>query len=265
MNSKNIPSLFIQSKGEKSTKVALLLTRAKKRNIIRITGGCGNMEKEFHQDMDELYKSLLGFEGAILFGGTRMIDKNNPDKIIPGITEVPPRLREQCPNAVILGVIPKTTDIELSESGLIVSNKVGSDFLTIAHPNQDSCLIVQESVDKLATWETEFEECMNITHELREYVGWNSLLISYNGGTVTEKEILATAERGWPALLIKGSGRKTDQYANDEKFLQSYPNVQVTAKDWVSIKKNLYHLGFVDDVADAMEHSLKLTSGGKNE
>ena len=38
-----IPSLYMQNKGEKSVKIALRLTSAPSRVVVRITGGCGNM------------------------------------------------------------------------------------------------------------------------------------------------------------------------------------------------------------------------------
>lgn len=239
-----IPSLYVQNKGENSLKVALRLTKAKSRYVVRFTGGCGYMS---HDDAEGLYDLFLqafaGFEGGILFGGTRMIKKDNYSEIVPGITEIPPLIRRQCPDSVILGVIPKTQDLQITESGLIVSEEEGKNFVTIVHPEQDICLVVQNSVDNTVPWEAEYQSCLQIIEQLRLFAEWESLLVSYNGGGVTEKEILATATRGWPILLINSSGRVSERLANDKEFLNQYPHVHVAEKDSRSIRNALFSLG----------------------
>ncbi len=242
--SSNIPSLYIQNEGEESTKIVLQLTRAEQKFVIRITGGCGYMSPDDAKGLYNLFaEAFNGFKGAMLFGGTRMIKKDNTSSIVPGITEIPP-LIEKKEDVVILGVVPKTSDLELSvKYGLVVSVDNKQQYITVVHPDQDMCLIVQSSVDKTSCWETEFEECIRITSNLRDFADWKSLLISYNGGKVTEKEILKTAKLGWPVLLIKGSGRKTDEYANNQEFLNAYPNVVVAQKEVSSIRKQLIKAG----------------------
>lgn len=239
-----IPSLYIQNKREESLNVALKLTKAKSRYVIRVTGGCGYMSEDQADGLYDLYvRSLIGYKGAILFGGTRMVNRKNLETVVPGITEIPPLIRKHCPDSVILGIIPKSGDLQLSmEYGLVVSDDNEEDYITIIHPNQDICVVVQQSVDEGVSWEAEFEECIHITSNLREYANWKSLLISYNGGGVTEKEILKTAKLGWPILLIKGSGKKTDEYANDKEFLMKYPNVHVVNKNPADMRQKLFHL-----------------------
>jgi hypothetical protein len=243
---KFVPSLFIQNKGEFSTKVALSLTQVERKKIIRFTGGCGYMSEKDSNGLYNLFiEALTGFKGAVLFGGTRMLKKNNKKSIVPGITEIPPLLRKNNPDLIILGVIPKTKDLVLDECGLIVSNESENDYLTIVNPDQDLCLVVQESVDKYATWETEFEECIDITSNLRNFANWDSLLISYNGGSVTEKEIITTVKLEWPVLLIKGSGRATDKIA-ENNFIKKYPNVYLAEKDSDSIRNCLIDLDILE-------------------
>lgn len=246
-----IPLLFIQNKGEDvSTKIALSLTRAREKTVIRLTGGCGNMSA---QDANGLYQMFLDafdsefggaylFGGAFLFGGTQMRLRSDTSTILPGITEIIPLLKEQCPESVSLGIVPKTSDLIISENlGLIVSDD-SPDFITIIHPNQDNCLLVQQSVDEGVDWDAEYLMCIKIIRHLVDYAGWRNLLISYNGGTVTEKEILAWARSGWPVLLIKDSGRKSGEYATNQEFLNLYPNVHVALKDSISIKEKLKEL-----------------------
>jgi len=243
---KSVPSLFVQNKGEFSTKLALSLTRSEKKKIIRLTGGCGHMSKEDSEGLYDLFtEAFSGFKGVILFGGTRMLKKSDKKTIVPGITEVPPILRECNSGLITLGVIPKTNDLVLNECGLIVSDEKENDYLTVINPNQDLCLVVQESVDKNASWETEFEECIDITSNLRNFANWDSLLVSYNGGAITEKEVLATIKLGWPVLLISGSGRMTDKLL-DNDFVKKHPNVYVAKKDAESIRNCLSDLDFLE-------------------
>ena len=239
-----IPSLYVKSKQEDSTKVALRLTKAKSPFVIRLTGGCGYMSDKDAEDLYDLFaESLEGFNGAILFGGTRMVKKNNHQEIVPGITEIVPIIRKNSLQIVTLGVVPKTNDLQISmELGMIVSNEPDSDYITIIHPDQDTCLVIQLSCDCEVPWDAEYEECLRIISSLRDYAGWNSLLIAYNGGGTTEKEILATAKKNWPVLLIKESGRVSGKLANDKDFLKQYPSVYVADKDADSIRAALYKI-----------------------
>lgn len=239
------PSLYIQNEGEDSTKTALSLTRAKTRCLVRLTGGCGLMSQSDAENLYDLFVgAFAGFDGAMLFGGTRMVNKDDVTVIIPGITEIPPLIKKNCWDAVILGVIPKTSDIDLSPKyGMIVSKEADNSYITVVHPEQDMCLIIQGSVDRCVCWDTEFEECIKITEKLRQFADWDSLLVSYNGGGTTEKEIVKTAALGWPVLLIDGSGRKTEEYANNTDFLRKYPNVSVVEKDVFALRRKLTELG----------------------
>lgn len=241
-----IPSLFVKNQGDQSVKIALKLTTARERVVVRLTGGCGYMSVEDARDFLSLFANAFsGFAGAMLFGGTRMIEKQNPSSVVPGITEIPSHIREQCPHMVSLGVVPRTSDIKITEHGLVVSESDVDDYRTIIHPNQDMCLLVQVSPDQPAIWDAEFEECMQITKDLREFADFKSLLIVYNGGGVTERELLATAKRGWPILLIRGSGRKADEYASNQVFLETHPNVRVAEKDSADIRQHLISFGIL--------------------
>lgn len=240
-----IPSLFVQSEGDQSSKVALMLTGAQQKCIVRMTGGCGNMSAEDAASMQQtLVDAFAGFKGAMLFGGTRMVMRDDHSIVVPGITEVPPLIRSSCPGSIVLGIVPRTQDFQIAPSlGMIVSSESNKDFITIIHPSQDACLVVQHSADKGVLWDAEYQECMRITENLRRYAEWQSLLVCYNGGDVTEKELLATAERRWPVLLIEGSGRTTDRYASDERFLDDHPSVAVTQNDSHSIRQELMRVG----------------------
>ena len=244
------PSLYIKQWGEQISKPELSLTSASRKVVVRFTGGCGSMSKEDAIGLYDIFvKAFDGFEGAILFGGSRMLKRFDPTEVVPGITEIPPLIKRNCPKSVILGIIPRFQELKISQHGLVVSDETGNDFFTIAHPDQGQCVVVQKSADegvgviphlKFGGWEVEYLECQRIISDLISYAKFSSLLVSYNGGKVTEAEIVSTAERGWPVLLINGSGRKSDEYANNRKFLDKYPNVLVAEKDAESIREVLF-------------------------
>lgn len=239
-----IPSLVIKSKGESTTRLALRLTRAKTKVVIRLTGGCGKMSVEDAEDLYRLYRdALAGFNGAMLFGGTRMLMRDDPSVIVPGITEIPSFCAGACPDMLTLGVIPRTQDLSVCELGMLVSSEPGNRYVTIVHPKIELGLLVQRSAEEAEDWDAEFKECLDLVRDLRDFAGFQSILISYNGGTVTEREILATAKRGWPVILVNGSGRKTEEYANDAAFLKEYPNVKVCERDAQSLRDLLIFFG----------------------
>ena len=245
---KNIPSLYIQNEGEDvSTKVALSLTQARDKVVVRLTGGCGLMSDEHANGMYHLLSEpFRDFGGAMLFGGTSMISRTDPAKIVPGITEVAPLVRNMCPDARIFGVIARADDFQIDPCfGLIVANEPEKEFVTIAHPNQDVCLVLQKSVDQATVWDAEYQMCARIVHHLQDYAGWESVLLVYNGGGITEKEILLWASKGLRVVLVRGSGRKADEYAKNQDFLDAHPSVVVVESTTSSIREQFERFGVV--------------------
>jgi|SRR5579872_894180 len=240
-----MPPFFVANKGERSAKVGLILSTAPERCVVRFTGGCGHMSAADASGLYELFVEAFvqaDFKGAILYGGTRMLRRDNPKIVVPGITEIPPLIANRSKQVVSMGIVPRTSDLSFNEFGLIVSSEPGNDFFTIVHPLQKEFLIVQSSVDVPANWDTEWQECVTIIESLRTYSKWQSVLICYNGGEVTERELLATAELGWPVMLVSGSGRTTDKYAQDEYFLAQHPSVLVVDKEVTAIRDGLIKL-----------------------
>ena len=243
-----VPRLYIKSQGEQTTKLALQLTTAKRKTVVRFTGGCGKMSDQDAANLLDLFtRAFIGYDGAAIYGGTRMLRRDDPTESVMGITEVPSHLRSLCPDMVLLGVVPRTQDLGLCEQGMIVANDANDPYFTIVHPEQDITLVVQVSADNPEVWDAEYQECMRITNDLKEYCNFKSILISYNGGSVTEREILRTAEKGWPVILIKDSGRKTDEYANNREFLALRTNVRVVEKDAASLRAALVEFGAVPE------------------
>ena len=93
------------------------------------------------------------------------------------------------------------------------------------------------------------KECVNICDALRN-LQWQGLLTVYNGGPVAERDIQRWAALGktdpfWRVLLIKGSGRKADEYANDQEFLHEHPSVHVCDNTVEDMRRKLLELGAI--------------------
>ncbi|MEY4722810.1 MAG: hypothetical protein RLZZ324_323 [Candidatus Parcubacteria bacterium] len=264
------PKLIFKNRGDSTERLTLRLAAAARKCIVRFTGGCGEMSEGDGDRLKELFSpAFVGFEGALTFGGTRMVYRADWSRVRQGITEIPPHLKQTvCPNAVLLGIVPRTADIGICEIGVKIEDDPKNDFFTIVHPDQDHALVIQINADNACpkiddkvrmsaagtplpapnVWDAEFEECMRITGILREcFDGYGSVLIAYNGGGTTEREIVATSDRGWPVILIKGSGRKTDEYASNKEFLALRDNVRVVDKDPSAIRAALAEFGAVPE------------------
>lgn len=250
---KHAPSLYVQNEKEDlSTKAALALTKARDRFVIRITGGCGNMDGADTEGMLDMYATAFGshYGGAVLFGGTQMRYIDDFERIFPGITEVGPIIRKQCPDARVLGVVPKTGDLSVCARGVVVTTE--PPLVTIVHPEQDVCIIVQTSVDDVAPWDAERLLCQRIVDYLQRYAGFKSLLISYNGGGVTGREVGAWVLRRWPVMLMKGSGRITDEMIDEyheydgPESLAGPPNVMVVPCTPAAMREGLIEAGALD-------------------
>jgi hypothetical protein len=262
----NAPSLYIQTGDDKSQMFGMNFARNIQRHfVMRLTGGCGLMNESDAVGLANLQAALSGqnvgessgdaqashprFAGFCLFGGTRMVSKTDPSVIVPGITEVPPAISAHCPDAATLGVIAKVGHLRYTSNGIVVSSSEADPYATIVHPTQTSVVLLQPSADSFASWDDEAKECITICDALRD-MQWQGLLTVYNGGGVTEREILRWAKLGklnpfWRVLLIKGSGRKADEYANDQEFLEEHPTVHVCENTVEDMRRKLFELGAI--------------------
>jgi hypothetical protein len=260
------PTLFVQSEGQSCEKFLANFFRNVRHFVLRGTGGCGNMKPEYYFGLENLKLALGGdldvpesaplddtrrakFEGFCLFGGTRMIGKADPSQIYLGITEVFPALSARCPDARILGVVAKAGHLRTTPHGTIVSHSDADPYVTIIHPVQHSVLLLQPTVDKLANWDSEYQRCIDIC-EAPAKNNWPGLLIAYNGGGVTAREISAWAQLGrkdpfYRVLLVKDSGGTAGEFACDQNFLDEHPHVHVCENTVESMRAKLLELGAI--------------------
>lgn len=239
----NCPELVFMNSSEDSVRAALGLTAAPRKVVVRLTGGCA-LSPRSHGKMAELFlPAFSGFEGGLLFGGTRSVLKARPTTILPSITEMAPLIAANSARARVLGIVPRVDPmIMMQDFGLVVEDKVEDKHRTVIHPSQNMCLIVQRNCDRGAIWEDERLVAESIVRELSG-VGWLPVLVAYNGGKTTRNEIQRWANLGWPVVLIKGSGRSTDKLIANEKFLETHQNVKVVSRTSESLRESLIELG----------------------
>jgi hypothetical protein len=239
--------------------VIATLSRVPNRIAVTITGGCARANMAYDEGLEllELFKQAFdGFAGAMLIGGSRMILDDDPTKVLFGITEVGAAIRTHCNDSFVLGVVPRLQEVVFYQAAsmLKVIHTAGEadtpDHTTIIHPNQDIVVGVgKRLVLDRPIWDDEIEFRRYITETLRTYALWRSVLVAYNGGGTTEREVLINARQGWPVILVQGSGRATDKLAGDTDFLQAHPNVRVCQHSAASLRHELHELGAILDIA----------------
>ncbi len=220
---------WMDQDAQPSSKIAMKLSNTEP-FFVRLTGGCGFMDPEDGKKaINALTKALSGLNGALLYGGTRVLAPSGDRyRIFPTILEVPPRLRKANPGLMTFGIIPRMINCEYTKLGLIIGRDPKSGFLTVIHPNQDVCLVLQKNVDQISFWDAERIACLQIVRDfLENRNGFTAVLVSYNGGEVTGREIEDWAEANLPVILFAGSGRKTDEFCQNHDWLSKHPSVIV--------------------------------------
>jgi hypothetical protein len=266
----DVQSLHFQRGRQSSVDFALSFSeQAARPFVLRLTGGCADMTAADAIGMRNLADALRGFkgrkqlpkfEGFALFGGTQMVSSHDPTQIVPGITEIFPSVSQDLPGMVMLGVVPGFRQILTSkEPGLVGKNILSFEpkkgVITTIHPDLRSVLLVEPEPNNEEIWDDEWKECARYIRTLHER-NWTSLLVVYNGGSVSERELKFWAQAGrqdpgrWNVLLIKDSGRITSKYSCDEAWLAEHPGVYCAENDVEDINEKLYKLDALVPVAE---------------
>ena len=168
------------------TAFALMGTKAADKVAIRLSGGCKGMSSADKEQMLGFFAEAFdGFRGVIWSGGTRQVDGDG--RTDPMVTDVPGVIARLNPGSVVLGTVPRTEMLTLQEDSRLVLNQYGN----VLNPDMHGILVMQH-------W--------------RDYAGFTALgLIAWNGGPVTREEIMRSAKKGWPTIVVTGTGRVADE------------------------------------------------------
>ena len=242
--------IWVMDQRDFSTNFALLATTAPHKVCLRVGGGCTGMSEDDRVAMlDYFAAALSGFQGLIWSGATRKL--NAEGQIDPMVTEVPGVVAAANPGAVALGTAPRTDTLQIAGESRLELDKDG----TLINPSLSGVLVVQDGPDNTLGWDGDVAAYVSLMERLKTY-GWFEAvgLVTWNGGGVTQTEIMQAAKRGWPTLLVKGSGRKTDEFVErlaiqDRTFLDELPadhKVRVADRnDPATLRTLLQEFGFL--------------------
>lgn len=221
----------------------LQASRARRKVVVRIAGGCSNMDHTDKLDMLRYFaEAFQGFGGAIISGATREVIEGTVDPIV---TEIPGVIAALNPGVVPLGTAPRTSRFRLLGQSVL---HVAEGETTIICPSQDAALYVQTNPNASeGKWDGDLDAYIEVMQQLREDAGFAVAgLVAWNGGGVTKTELNRIAEKGWPVIVINGSGRAADEYAANTEFTQR-PNVFVAERgDVRTLRDRLFATGLLE-------------------
>ena len=229
---------------------ALMGTRAQRKVALRLGGGCKGMNQQDKLDMLEYFSTAFaGYDGLIWSGSTRQVTSEG--QIDPMITDVPGVIAAANKDAVALGTCPRIEMLTLQQDSRLVLDEWG----TVPNPDMAGILIVQNGPDGAGAWDGDVATYFRLMESWRDFAGFTALgLITWNGGQITQDEIMLAAKKKWPVMLVRGSGRATDEVADkltngDKELLETLPTdhrVTVVQRDNPeSLRKALFGSGFL--------------------
>lgn len=230
---------------------ALMGTRAERKVAIRLAGGCKDMSPADKVQMIDYFSEVFdGYRGLIWSGATRQVGANG--QVDPMVTDVPGVIAAANPGCVALGTVPRTSMLTLQHESRIVLD----DWGTVLNPDMQGILVVQNGPDGDMDWDGDLNAAFGLMSNWQDYAGFTALgWGSWNGGGVTEQEILRAAKNNWPVFLVEGSGRVTDEIikkirAGDEELLNTIPDlsklVLMHNEDPGTFRSALIELGFMN-------------------
>ena len=233
---------------------ALMATKANAKVAIRISGGCKGMSVEDQHSMLEYFAAAFrGYQGVIFGGGTRDFDGDG--QIKPMVTEIPGVIAAQNPGVIALGTLPRTAMMHLKgDTAFFQVDEWGAGI----NLSQEGVLIVQKNPDANLGWNGDVATYFELMKYWGDYAGFTALgVIAWNGGAVTEEEIMMSANIGWPTVLAEGSGRAADEIldklaAQDAQLLEALPTnhciVGIKKDDPGALRSYLDQNGFFPEV-----------------
>jgi len=229
---------------------ALKATTAKHHTAIRIGGGCGNMGHSDKTSMVEYFlEAFLGYKGVAFSGGTRALTEEGEVDLM--ITELPGLIAHGNPGAVALGTAPRTGRLGLIDESQLVFDEHNT------RPNvaMSLVLVVQNGPERPAEWDGDLDQYFELMRSWQRDANFSPVGgVFWNGGGVTKTEIKRCANEGWPTIIVRGSGRAADEFAEkldaqDPEFLAEIPRdhklVVVDRSDPQTLRKALHEFGFL--------------------
>ncbi len=201
--------LFFVGQGEVSANFQLMATCAAKHVMVRITGGCKGMNEADKIGMIHFFLTAYkGFRGLAFTGATRQTVNDQVDLMVTdaaGFLAMDPRNA----GCVALGTAPLVDIPTLQGNSRLVLDSYG----TAPAPNMSGIMLVQDG-DSMLDWDGDLKSYFAMMDRLIQFANFKSAhIVAWNGGAITQTEIMLGAKRGWPIFLVNGSGRVTQDLA----------------------------------------------------
>ncbi len=225
----------------------------------RITGGCAQMTSEFSRQMiDSCVQGFSGWRGPMGIGGNRMVITETGETLL-GICELPHLIAKgNSQNRIhVIGASPLKGEIQpygrfgchlLEEESSV--NGVPTQITNIVHPELAYCFLIQYGVDQFIAlteedknkfWWEEWRFFLNAALQAKRG-GMKPFLFAYNGGGVTEVEILEWLKHRLPVFVVRNSGRRADDFAKRE---HEFNTLYAIDNDASTINETLRKHGFI--------------------
>jgi hypothetical protein len=232
------------------TTFALLATTAADKVVLRVSGGCKGMDANDKQQMLTYFsEALAGFRGMIWSGATRQVDKEGA--LDPMVTDVPGVIAATNPECVALGSAPRTDYLRLKGESSLVLDSYG----TLPNPTMTGILVVQNGADGKSDWDGDLDAAFTLMSDLVSAAAFKRAgVIAWNGGLVTEDEVLRSAKQGWPTFVVRGSGRLADEISQklesgNQELLSKLPKnhrLRIVERDnSFTLRSQLQEFGFL--------------------
>lgn len=191
--------------------------------VIRYAGGCNGLDEALKAGLPayitEAHKGIgkiVAFSGGTIKTVDRTVESQTGEKgtvrevVDFVITHIPSLLRKEY-GCYAMSTTPRTTQMTLERQfgGLMATGEEHVDY------RQDRAVIIQKDAVDIADsdvdWAKDVLPYLGLMQKWQEQ-GVNCAVLGFNGGGATWKELVWAVERSIPVLLIRGSGRKTDEF-----------------------------------------------------
>lgn len=201
------------------------------KNVIRYAGGCAGLSDELKSALPSFIKDshkgigkIVAFSGGTISTEDRVADGRTVREVTGFAITYIPSLLKSAYGCYAMSTTPRTTQMHLDGEfgGLLVTDQDRIDY------RQDRAVVFQKDAVDIpegeVDWAKDVLPYLGLMQRWQEQ-GVNCAVFGFNGGGATWKELCWAVERSIPVILVRGSGRKTDE------FISKFESGELRVKD----------------------------------